>query len=260
MKNLLKDDKSWTHWQWYKKFFSIVIIKYLITWFAIVPLFAKLLSKLPDELTFKILCEKYVIPLALPFKWEFMWFASFLFVIAYVLYLFYCPRFIKTYSSFKDYLSHNHSPRWISWISKDLIKSSDENNIIHFHNRLLVKGYLEQIPDERLNSFIQEDKTQDDASESKTLPNVYVRGKETTLVYKLKDQLYALNMPIVNNDQEIEKDTKIAEREIFWEVFGRFSSTRRGIRRSIIILLLISLFLFSIAVIENIITAISYFS
>lgn len=256
------EDTSWAHWQWYKKFFNITILKYLVTWFAIVPLFAKLLTKLPPELTFKIQCKTYTIPLELPFKWEYLWISSLLFVISYILYLAFCPRFIKTYSSFKDYLSHKHSPRWISWIARDLIKMSNDDNIKKFHNRVLVKNYIKKITQQDQIGLLLEDKNEVEGEpENMLTPNAYIGNKQTTLVYKFNNELYALPMPILD-DKNIEDPnaTDIAERELFWEVFGRFSSSRRGVRLIIRWLLIASLVLFSIAVYQNIETAFEYFN
>lgn len=259
---LFGEDTSWAHWQWYKKFFNITVLKYLVTWFAVIPLFAKLLTKLPPELVFEINCKTYTIPLELPFKWEYLWISSLLFVVAYTLYLAFCPKFIKTYSSFRDYLSHQHSPRWISWISRDLLKLSNAHNIEKFHNRLLVKNYVKIISQNEQQDLLLKDKTkvQDDPKNMLT-PNAYIGEKQTTLVYNFEKNLFALFIPILDSTGlEDKNSTEIAEREIFWEVFGRFSSSLRGIRLIITALLIVSGIFFIIAISQNISSAFEYFS
>ena len=39
--------KNWTHWQWYKSFFSITILRYFVLWFSIVPMFALWFKQIP---------------------------------------------------------------------------------------------------------------------------------------------------------------------------------------------------------------------
>jgi hypothetical protein len=125
LKNLA--GKTQTHWQWYKNFFQLAIFKYLITWFAVVPILAKILMGIPEKIEIQTAhFFKIVLHIALPFKWELLWLSSLSFVIAFVLYKIFCPRFITTYSSFSDYKLYDHSPRWIVWESAEVVKNKKE--------------------------------------------------------------------------------------------------------------------------------------
>ncbi len=245
-------EKVWTHWQWYKSLFSITILRYFVIWFSIVPIFATLLPKNSDG---KIILKniKYVsdsslltdpntsgefeteffFNLALPFHWELLWASSLCFVIALILYSFFCPGFIKKYPSFKEYKSHYHSPRWIVWEALNIVK--DKSEVSKFLNRLKTKKYV-----------IEQN------SESMESNGVIVKELFTELVFDYKSKVYSLAMPIIKNSRIDSSTTDEAEREIFWEIFGRYSTSKPFWRILIIFFLIISLILFSIPVIENI--------
>ncbi len=231
---LYKD--SSTHWQWYRDFFNIAVFKYLVTWFAVVPIAAKILSRLPKEIHFT---EKYIITLQLPFKWECLWLSSVFFMCAYILYIVFCPSFIKKYFSLKNYLEYEHSPRWLPWEAKKLVK--EESILDDFINRMSSKGYLSTID----NPVIE--------------PKVDVGKEQSKLFFSHKESNYVFAMPLLDaSKNEDEVKTRIAVREIFWEIFGRFSSSKPIARSIIRVLLLISLVFFSIAFFQSIITAIEY--
>ncbi len=221
---LLKNSK--THWQWYRSFFNITILKYLVTWFALVPIATSIVEtfkpslKINDTLIFYFFENPQ-----LPFGLKILWLSSLSFVIGLFLYQFFCPAFIKTYSSFADYLKHLYSPRWIIWESQKVF--NDKNEIDKFFSRLNTKGYLRE-------------------SEKKIEKNEIVVEKNQTVAYFLyQEKTYALGLPIIiANNVDIEM-TNVAEKEIFWEIFGRLSSSKKYIRLTILILLLISAILFS---------------
>jgi hypothetical protein len=101
------------HWQFFKNFFQIAFMRYLLFWFAIVPIFVKLLSGLPEKLT--IPGTTHFLTFSLPFTWWLLWLASLSYFIAFILFHAFCPQFIKRYPSFTEYKIHGHSPRWIIW-------------------------------------------------------------------------------------------------------------------------------------------------
>ena len=138
-------DKVWTHWQWYKVFFHIAILRYLVLWFAAVPVLAKLLQKVPHELTIALGDRVITLAMRLPFTWELLWVCSFTYVIALFLYNIVCPRFVKEYSSYAEYKAHMHSPRWIIWQARELVK--DNSELPKLVERLKVKRYLHKVTD-----------------------------------------------------------------------------------------------------------------
>jgi hypothetical protein len=232
--NLYK--KASTHWQWCRDFFNITVFKYLVTWFAIVPVASKILSKLPKEIKFT---NDYILTLELPFKWECLWLSSLFFMMAYFLYLIFCPSFVKKYFSLKNYLEYEHSPRWLTWEAKDLL--AEKSVIPKFIKRMESKGYLKQSKREVTN------------------PQVEAGDNQSTLYFSHDKKNYEFSMPILDKEgNEDDVKTKIAVREIFWEIFGRFSSSKPFIRSMIRVLLVIALILFSITLIQSVFNALSY--
>ena len=229
-----------THWQWYKSFFNITILRYLVTWFAIVPLLYNLLKGINKPIAIPTANEIIIeLSLSLPFDWELLWASSLFFVVALLLYQIYCPQFIKTYNSFGDYKKYLHSPRWIVWESLSVLNDKDE--IEKLFNRLNAKKYV-KTTDENFDKNKVEDEE-----------------NHTTAYFNYNETKYALSLPILDSSNKIdEKETEIVEREIFWEVFGRFSSSKKGIRILIIILLILSGICFGIVFVQNIISGIEY--
>ena len=148
--------KNWTHWQWYKSFFSISILRYFVIWFSVVPILAQWLSQIPEgKIYFRSIkslngtqtqidpvepIAYFSISLGLPFNWELLWASSLFFVLALASYVIFCPSFIRKYPSFKEYKLHFHSPRWIVWEAINIVKDKSERNMLF--ERLDIKKYL----------------------------------------------------------------------------------------------------------------------
>ncbi len=239
----------YSHWQWYNEKFNITVFRYLVAWFAIVPAIAKILENVPEQVIFKVNeNSSLTINFQLPFTWQYLWAASLFFVIAYILYMIFCPKFIKTYSSFSDYKSHKHAPRWIAWISLDIVKAKSE--LPKFFERIKTKGYIKELSKSELSNF---------GIKASDIPLVNVQENQSVLYFEYKSKIYSLGMPILNSDNELDiEQTKEVERELFWEVFGRYSTIRKPVRIVILILLLLSLLSFSFALYENIISGSEY--
>jgi hypothetical protein len=228
-------------WQWFRDFFKITIFRYFVTWFALIPVIAKISEKLPKEILIPLKQNTYVITLELPFKWQILWFSSLFFVTAYILYIIFVPNFITKYFSLTYYKEFEHSPRWIVWEAEKLINNNIE--LEKFIKRMSDKGYIVE-----------------HTSPSTYEKGVKVQGKQTKLEFEHGGKKYILAMPILDNsDKEDDTNTAIAVREIFWEIFGRFSSSNIFVRGVIQILLLLSLITFACPFLQSIITGLQYF-
>jgi len=239
IKKIFSENNHKSHWQWYKNFFNITILRYLVTWFAIVPLFVKIVEVINRVLKapkIQLILEN--ISLSLPFYWELLWLSSLFFVIALTLYQLFCPQFIKTYNSFGDYKKRLHSPRWIIWESLSVI--NDKQEIGKLFDRLSTKNY------------IKETKRKFDKNE------VVIEENQTTAYFEFETKKYSLSLPIITAENIDEQKTELVEREIFWEVFGRFSSSKKGIRITIITLLILSAILFGVVFLQNIVNGFEY--
>ena len=97
--------------------------------------------------------------------------------------------------------------------------------------------------------------TQKDFSEN----YVNVEGQQSVAYFKHDGKSYSLALPILKDNKVDIEETDLAEQEIFWEIFGRFSTSKKYWRLAIIILLVISLLLFLYTLVEHILTGFNYF-
>jgi uncharacterized protein YlbG (UPF0298 family) len=257
MKNYLR--KPHTHWQAYKNLFQITVFRYLVTWFALVPFVAKLFVNIPRNFKVDFLHTsiEYSFNLSLPFNWQLLWYSSLSFVIAYILYIIFCPGFIRKYNSFSDYIAMMHSPRWVIWESKNIFKK--KMDIDKFYKRISTKKYTEEIELDKFEAIKKEynDNKKEHSEEFKSF-GVIIEEMQTKLYFMYNNKAYGLGMPVIVNNSVDEEQTKIVEKELFWEVFGRYSASFPKVRFLILTLLGISAVLFSIVLIQNIISGLKY--
>lgn len=234
--SLLKNSR--THWQWYRVYFQLNVFRYFMIWFAIVPFIAVLFGGINQ--TIKIGMWETTIHLheKLPFNWELIWFASILFIIAWVFYIYFCPIFIRNYPTLTDYLKHGHSPRWLVWESQKIIEDSDL--LPKFFQRMYEKKYVIDVNDVGANKL-----------------NYPIVTKDSTIIYfEHKSKYYSFSMPLYDEKEYSIQRTEIAVTEIFWEIFGRYSSSHKNIRLTILILFSISLSMVAITIGQNIVNGI----
>lgn len=221
-------------WEDYQTFFQLIILRYLIVWFSLVPVIAALVSQLPDPLPISLSGIQYEISLTLPFHWQLLWISSLFFVLALGIYKVYCPKFIHKYNNFSDYYSYKHHPRWLVWEAHGLLKIADKEQKKKLRDRLLKKQYLFEI-DQDINSELCDEPI--------------VEEKQTEITFKVDGRSYKFGMPIIENGIEREP-----EKDIFYEIFGRYSESRWLARLFIKIFLGISLVLFLIVLGQHICT------
>lgn len=225
-------------WERYKIFFHMTVFRYLTLWFSLVPTIAVLFSDLPNPLPLKIQGVTVNINLELPFSWQLLWLSSFSFVVAFAIYILRCPSFIKQYNKFSDYLSYAHDKRWLAWEAKGLVLESSQ--LGKFVERLSRKNYLIEVsPGGDINKSIQ--------------PIVDV--VQTKLFFEFEGKKYCLAMPVSGTQAEADE----AERGIFWEIFGRYSSSRAFARFFILVLIAISASLFVFVLVQHVCAGIELF-
>lgn len=92
---------SWTN---VRKFGVSKFVQSSFVWIAIVPLIAKVLSKMNSLLVIPIGDEKYVFVLELPFSWQLFFFSAISFSLATIIYFVWCPRIIKEHYNATHFL------------------------------------------------------------------------------------------------------------------------------------------------------------
>lgn len=216
-------------WEFYKSFFNVIFLKYFITWFAIVPIIVLIVGEIPDSITIDTYTQNITINTSLPFTWWVLWVSSLFYFAAFIIYLIFCPSFIKKYNNYGEYKVYDHDPRNLVWEAYYLIK----NNIgtTKLKERLLEKKYLIKI-NETICSEVEEPK---------------VLEKFTELKFKNDSYVFSFKLPIYIGEQYNEE----AHKSIFWEIFGRYSESSNALRIIIMVLLVISASLFSVSLLQT---------
>lgn len=234
------------HWQFFKDFFKIAFLRYLLFWFAVVPVFVKLLSGLPEKL--EVPGTHYFLTLSLPFTWWYLWLASLSYFVAFVLFHAFCPQFIKRYPSYSEYKTHGHSPRWIIWEFFYAVEGPRRpaNPVANLWKKL----YDLVSPITQTDKLFERVITKKYAQETAESPaeNPLVEETKTTAYFCFGGKRYKIWCDPSSPDIDVK------EKEIFWEVFGHFAKQGYGIRSAILYLIGITIFLLMIVLLQHIVT------
>ncbi|HCE3212127.1 hypothetical protein [Vibrio parahaemolyticus] len=211
-------------WEEYQTFFQLIILRYLVVWFSLVPIIAGIINQLPTPLPITLMGVTHSIELTLPFHWQLLWLSSLSFVIALGLFKLFCPKFVQKYSSFSEYSSYDNHPRWLAWEAHGLLKGANIYQKKKLVERLSKKKYLTKLEVNLDKDLCDEPK---------------VNETQTVIQFRVDGQSYEFGMPIVQTT-----DDESSEKDVFYELFGRYSESYYAVRCTIKILLIISLVLF----------------
>ena len=232
----------WSHWQWYKKFFGDAAFKALVAFISLLPVISKVFMTREQAKDTGFVLETQLRSL---FSWQYLWLAGALYFIAYLLYIFFCPDFIKKYNNYKEYSDYEHNPRWIVWLSQEIIDNRVQ--LKEFFSRMKSKKYFALMTDTP-----EEQPTPDESK-------VEVREKQTVIFFVNGNDKYQFGMPILDSQGKLDKDaTASAVNDIFWEIFGRFATIRMWARVAIMVLLFLSLGMFGVIVAQYFVSMIKY--
>lgn len=223
-------------WETYKDIYQITIFRYLVLWFSLVPVISGIVSQLPSPLIFNLGGHPLQLELTLPFNWQILWLSSLFFVISLLLYQIYCPKFIKKYNNYGDYLAYHHDFRWMTWEAKILLKKNI--GVSKFTDRIKTKGYASEVK----------------STDGKGLLEPFVTEKTTDVYFVSDNKTYRLSLPHyteINSESVLDP---FADKGMFYEVFGRYSESKAFWRFIILVLALISLGLFFVVLFEHIYT------
>ena len=92
-------------WGFLNKLGQSHILKSSYFWLFFVPIAAKVISKLPNEIIVEISKKEYTILLKLPFNWQVLYLAALCFSIANIIYILCCPKIIADHRDFADFLA-----------------------------------------------------------------------------------------------------------------------------------------------------------
>lgn len=231
-------------WQFMRDFFRLIYLRYLVTWFAIVPVAVVMLADAPSVVGIPMrLGQDLIIRLGLPFNWWILWFSSFLYVIAWSVFIAFGPRFIRRYTHYGAYLEWQHSQRWIIWEWYTFLKRSPTLDNVDV---LIQKRLATECEDSCLLSDDIDLQQHGELSLSKP-----VKGEhETYFFFKHGKCTYRVGLgPSTANSRHA---------ELFWELYGAYASSRPYVRMVTWSILYVAGILFLIVVAQNIWSVLQY--
>ena len=137
-------------WPVIKKIGGSKFIQSFTIWVIMVPLFAKVFYKIPDEIIINILNAQLTIVCNLPFKLTIFYFCSLLFGLSNIIYMFSCPALIKEYSSGSDFVEKGGS---IIELKENITKLDPEQQ--DAYNLLLYEQEIKDIEQKKLELYTQ---------------------------------------------------------------------------------------------------------
>lgn len=183
-----------SHWQHLKPKFNPIVTRVFVGWFALAPVAIKAFETMPERIC---LPSGGSIALALPFTWWVLWWASFFYGAAFLIYTSSCPRFIKNYPDYTSYENIGHSPRWLVWeFYLAWTKLSDGPRKSLFKNAS-EKQFVLPTPGATLTSK----------------PSVLHSGTE--YVFEHNGTPHTIHLKTEQSRDDV--------RDLFWELFGRWS-------------------------------------
>jgi hypothetical protein len=233
------------HWQFLTGFFRFSFVKLFISWFAIVPIAIAFLNRIPSVILISTTGQKaFEIQTKLPFSWVILWVASLLFSAAAVLFVLFCPYFIRRHDTFAKYKELGHSPRYIVWE-------------IHYHLKPWFFGKKYDLSRPLRKRLIDKSLAVPSKATGNIIPNgevsVVVPGAQaTTLYFKDGGTIYE----VYSKQAPPQGDTR--ENDLFWELFGFLAKRWPAVRTTIKWLIRASMLLVAFVVLENIWFAVRY--
>ncbi len=122
------------NWSTLKAIQNNKIVKSTYIWLFIVPLLAKILSKIDANLYLDIAGKVYEIDLVLPFSWKLFFLSALCFVAGNILFVAFCPKLIKDYNHLGEFLATGKTEGNLFYYMDEELKRKQHN-----HNENLVK-------------------------------------------------------------------------------------------------------------------------
>lgn len=117
-------------WRTLKGIADSAAVKSSFIWLLVIPLLAKALEKINDNMQFNFFGNEIVITTTLPFSWQHLFWAACWFSVANIIYLLRCPELVKTYKTFTDFEADGKGQLQINAVLKSLAWVNDRRNII----------------------------------------------------------------------------------------------------------------------------------
>ena len=112
-------------------------------WAIVVPIAAKLLGGVEDVVNITVLSHPFTFHLRLPFSWKLLFMAALAFMLANLIYEWFCPRLIKETSNYRDFSDQKRSGREFHQLLEKLFQPPNDEtqrwlNWLNYRNSALI--------------------------------------------------------------------------------------------------------------------------
>jgi len=111
--NSIKTMISIPKWTYLAKIQHISMIQTMYIWMFIVPIIAKVLTKVEETANLTIFSHTFNVQLGLPFSWKIFFLSAMSFAIANLLFVLRCYKLVKDHNSFSDFLEQGKNAKHI---------------------------------------------------------------------------------------------------------------------------------------------------
>jgi len=111
--------KDYLSWDKLRSIQTNRIVNSMYIWLVIVPVTAKIFSKIENEIILTLNGKEYILDLVLPFSWQMFFFSALFFVLGNLFYSMLSPKIIKEYRDFGHFLQ-------VGGINQDLYDYKDD--------------------------------------------------------------------------------------------------------------------------------------
>lgn len=211
-------------------------------WVFGIPALVKLTQKLPDQVDFSIGNQTLVLQLVLPFSWIVLYFAALLGFTSYLLFVFFCPKFLRQYSSAGQALADGVTLQYLRREQQEFFESYFRRQSIPEEERSALQRLFTQFGAADAQFFASLD-----APDGKKLSASISEAEVQT---ENGGQNYKINGRLILRDQFI--------KHAFNDLVALQNITYRKLRRLIAIMLIVAGLCAAYVVIEGLIYVIQY--
>lgn len=108
-------------WESMRNLANSKIVKSSYIWLLVVPLAARLLSKIDDVIDLTIFGSNIKIATTLPFSWQLLFIAACFFTLANIIYSIFCPDLAKNYTNFSEFEAHGKTRMQVHSALKEMV-------------------------------------------------------------------------------------------------------------------------------------------
>lgn len=189
---------------------------------------------------------KSLIQFSLPLNLWLFWFSSVFFIISMVILNFACPRFVREYRDYGEYIKRGHSHRWIVWeFYNNLTSLTGWENIVKETLAKRISINIEKLDDEELLNhfpFFKEESL-----------NTEVRISEPVNIDRdiyMPIQIEGERILLFLREEDVKLDKK--EKELFWILYSQAVKEKAIFRFFYWVFIYLSILLSFIPVLHNI--------